>query len=693
MKICNLSYKIQSSIFIFFISSLLLIQPSCAKIESKPKPLTSNCPLGNAVPSADGIVRLALILGVGQYLNPAIPDLPGPPEDAKRFYKLLTGAQGYNFPKENVCMLLNSDATTENFKNKFTDVLINRASANTEVVIFYAGHGSQTKDKNGDEQDGMDETYVFHDARTKGIKDFVDDEFDSFLTKLHKKTQQITIFLDSCNSGTAMRGDVDFLSRYVPPAQERLTDTATITNTKNKKTGWVSSSLPGIVVFTAAGDGTSALEKNARGVFTDAVLTTLGQINANQLTYAQAARQIRPQVKAESYQIPYFQGDLQRVIFSGAKRNHPLGWEITEIEPQLKLSGFPLPGIGKGAEFRVYDSAIKGGDTQDPAKAKANIIIDESTGLNAIAHITSRADNEKSISLGDLAVLSRPSDQQRLLKVTLRPESLPGGISTKDANKIAATLEKNQDAKKVIILSQNKGDFELSRNNGEYIVKGPENLIRNQFNNEADTIKNLFQHAVQKVLSPLRGEGGTLFVDQETLQVQIVPAKTQEPCAQGVNWVQVPPNSLTTQDIPLCYRWNVIVKLSKQASQRLLIGGLILSTDGGIYGFPADGTTYVLGPGEEVVFASKGETFMGSPPLNIEDQIIVFGTQESNPVPWSKLTLSARKRALDVKNSLYRALDQYISGTRGQTQVIETDNTNTAWTLSSISMRVIENKK
>ena len=688
----NLQNSVSSAITV---SLMLLMQSSCSQTESNLTPLVDRCPLGEVVQSEDGIRRLALIVGVGQYKSPNIPDLPGPPQDAMRIYDLLTGPQGYDFPKENVCVLLDAEASTANFKKYFSEVLINRARPKDEAVIYYAGHGSQTRDKNSDEQDGMDETFVFHDARSNGIKDFADDEFDSLLTNLYEKTQRITVFLDSCNSGTAIRGDVEFLSRYVPPDSESSEERGSIAKAaaKSEKAGWVSRSLSGVVVFTAAGDGTSALEKNARGIFTDAILTTLGSVNARQLTYAQAARQIRPLVKAESYQIPYFQGDLQRSVFSGSNRKHPLSWEIIEVEPQLKLGGFPLPGIEKGAEFRVYDGSIEGAQTQDPGKAKAIIVMDESTGLNAFAHITSRPVSAELIRPGDLAVLSRPGDEKRMLKVTLRSESRPGGITAEKAGLIAANLEKHPDANTMITLVQDKGDFELSYDQGEYVVKGPENLVRNHFRFEKDVIENLRQHAMQRVLSTLRGEGGNQFVDQETLQVQVVAAQKQAQCTHDIKWQQASPNEIVAQKIPLCYKWNVKVKVSEESPVRLLIGGLILSTDGSIFGFPADGSAVPLSPGEEIVFAANGETFVASYPLNIEDQIIVFGTQETNPVPWSRLTQSSMSRAGEVKNGLYRALDRYLSGTRGVARPIENDYTDTAWTLSSITIRVIDHKQ
>ena len=111
-------------------------------------------------------------------------------------------------------------------------------------------------------------------------------------------------------------------------------------------------------------------------------------------------------------------------------------------------------------------------------------------------------------------------------------------------------------------------------------MKRPENIVRSRLTNENDVIDNLWQHSVQRVLSSLRWEGGNQFVDQETLQVQAVPTKQQGQCTQGVKWEQKPYNAMDVQNILLCYKWNVKVKLSKESPVRLLIGGLILSTDG-----------------------------------------------------------------------------------------------------------------
>lgn len=96
------------------------------------------CPLGNAV-ATDGYRRLALIVGVGQYKSDQVADLPGPSGDARRIYELLTGKNGYGFPKENLCMLLDEEATTVAFKQHFAQALIDRAQANERRRLLLRG--------------------------------------------------------------------------------------------------------------------------------------------------------------------------------------------------------------------------------------------------------------------------------------------------------------------------------------------------------------------------------------------------------------------------------------------------------------------------------------------------------------------------------------------------------------------------
>lgn len=656
------------------------------------------CPLGEAVAS-NGFRRLALIVGVGQYRSDQVPDLPGPAGDARRMYELLTGKNGYGFPKENVCMLLDEEATTAGFKQRFAQLLIDRAQANDVAVFYYAGHGSQTKDTNRDEPDEMDETFLLHDARSedasgKRLDGITDDEMYGLLQRLHAKTPHVTVILDSCNSGSATRAPDagTMIARFVPPDSDQRAAEAGVSEQGEGGAEWAPDSLPGLIVFTAASDGTAALENFGRGVFTDAILEVLAQTGAQPLTYAQAARQIPPLVSARSYQIPYFQGELSGPLLGNVTRKQPIGWEVIALEPTLKLGGPPLPGLGENAELRIYDGAVTGAETRDPSKAKATVVIAEMSGLNATAKVIAARPNAPKIKPGDLAIPVRVADADLRVTVRLKPAAEPEGIPAARAQSLRTAVNQHPEAQIVLELTAGPGEFELSVNSaGQLQLRGPENRVRKVYANDRDVADNLWQHARQKALLFLRGEGGEDFVDNQTLQVQLVraPAAKQDACAQGV-WKQAEPNQ--GQIIPLCTKWNVTVSLSKDAPAPLLVGGAILSTDGSSFGFPADGRKVLLRSGESVVFDAKRETFRATPPLDVWDHVIVFGTKESNPVAWHLLTSTASTRAATEppKSSLYRALDRYLQpGTRGAAPDIPDEAVeDTTWSLSAVRMRV-----
>ncbi len=652
-------------------------------------PESDMCDIGDAI-AIDGTRHLALIVGVGDYANESVTDLPGTLADANGIYQLLTNT--YNFPKENICMLQNEAATSDNFRNAFKEALVDRARENDVAVVFYAGHGSQVTDQNGDEPDEWDETFVFHNADGWGADELVDDDFHKMLQQLHAKTRNIVAIVDSCNSGTSTRGDSELQARFLP----RTARTATPTSSGDDGGGdgggdWAPDSLPGLVALTAASDGTPALETAESGVFTGALIQVLSRPRAGIMTYAQLSRQVPPLVAANSYQIPYFQGDLNRAVFGNRSGTRAAGWDVIDVDP-LEIGGPPLTGAGRGAEFRVYDGAATPGDLGDPAKAKATVVVTESTGLNARAVIATEMPGAAAIEPGDLAVLVRVSDDALKIRVGLRDPNLPGGIPQRRADAIREMIVTDPEAKALVELVDHDDQFELSIDErSRLILRGPENRIRNVYASEDTVPQSLWQHARQRALLLLVGEGGTDFVDHSTLQVQLVESESQSECADG-SWVAAQPNE--EQLIPLCHKWHVKVRLSEQSPKALAVGGVALSSDGSTFGFPFDGRTEILRPGEELIFNKNEEGFVGVPPLNIQEHILVFGTEESNPVPWHLMTKSAAARGPGIprKSSLARALHNYLNpGTRGiqaSGGIVE----DTTWTISAVPFRVRANQ-
>jgi len=661
----------------------------------------AGCDPSRAV-ETDGYRRLALIVGVGQYAKFGIPDLEGPPNDARRFYELLTNKKsGYGFPTENVCMLLDEEATTARFREVFNQALVGRAreGKGDVAVFYYAGHGSQSRDTNGDEPDEWDETLLLHDARTDGVGDLVDDEFNQMLARLQKKTQNVTVILDSCNSGTATRGPGagTTVARFFEPAEpeEAAAEAAGADGGGDGGAGWVPAELPGLVTLTAATDSNPAMETNGYGIFTNALIAVMSQVGDRPMTYAQVARQAPTLVAAESAQIPYFHGDLARPVFGNTTRMQPLGWEVKKVGPPVELSGPPLPGVDVGTEFRLYDGAATGAETRDPGKAKATVVIDEASGVNAKGHVYAATPGAAKLAPGDLAVLVRPADAFVKLTVRLRPANEPGGIPREQAERLRSQIEADPEASMLVQLTDGAGDFELSvAADGPLVLRGPQNRVRNTYAKESQVAQSLWQHARQRALLQLRGEGGADFTDNQTLMVSLVPAppSKQSKCATGV-WEPAEPN--TEQVIPLCYAWNLQVKLSEKAPVPLLVGGLILSTSGDVFALPADGRKVRLQPGEAVTFDARRETFVGTPPLDVQDRVLAFGTQETNPVAWGLLAQAAQTRAARPPGgALQRALDRYLRpGTRGIGLFDEGPVEDTTWTMSTVTLRVQANQR
>lgn len=657
------------------------------------------CQLSQAV-ATGGKRRLALLVGINDYQSDAIPDLKGPINDVRAMHALLTSPTGYGFPVQNVCVLLDAQATTEKFRATFDAALVQRAQPGDSVVIFFAGHGSQAPDKNGDEPDERDETLLLQDSKVNGMLPMRDDEFNSLLARLYKRTENVTVILDACNSGSATR-DGMLTTRTVPPetvAETRMSGPEPLDSEGDGGGEWAPASMPGLTFLAGAGDGTPANERDGRGLFTSALQQVLGQANSPTLTWAQVARQLPPLI-AGSAQIPYFQGDLDKPVFGGSKLSRPQGWEVASIKgSEFTLRGVALPGWTKGAQVRVYPGDVTPADAKDPAKALATLELSQSDGLTAKAvRVDPASAGERGVKAGDLAVLVRPGDEAVRLKLRIRPATVPGGVSKARADALQKAVADDPQLKDMISIVNGSASFELiSSASGVLQLLGADGKVRNSYTaksgDEASLIaRSLWQHARQQALLQLQGEGGQDFADGQTLKVQVIPAAKQDACANGI-WTQAPPNS--PQAIPLCYQWQIKVSLAADAPNKMLVGGLVLFSDGGIYGFPLDGSAVRIEPGGTYTFPFK---MKATPPLDIRDHLLVFATAETEQVSWKMFTEPAVASSTLTRGTggLTKSLMRYVTpGTRGGTLAAEDSyREDKEWTMSYIPLTVEANTK
>ncbi|MBI4544572.1 MAG: caspase family protein, partial [Gemmatimonadetes bacterium] len=154
--------------------------------------------------------RWALLVGISDYINYGDEiggDLPGAVNDALAMRDVLV--KRYGFEEDHIKLLLDADADRSGIQAGLTRWLPSVARPGDLVVFFFAGHGSQKWDTNGDEADGLDETICPADVlRRNADRDIADDELNIWLNDM--PTDNIVVILDSCHSGTGTRAITPF---------------------------------------------------------------------------------------------------------------------------------------------------------------------------------------------------------------------------------------------------------------------------------------------------------------------------------------------------------------------------------------------------------------------------------------------------------------------------------------------------
>lgn len=151
----------------------------------------------------------ALLIGVSKYQHKGVPPLPGVANDLVLMRDLLINK--FDMPSSSIKELRDEQASHEGILNGIDQWLINGSNPGDRVFLYYSGHGSYTKDINGDESgpagDGFDETLVaydvFCDSASSCQNMVIDDEIDQRMRQMSDRFV-LTMF-DSCHSGTATR--------------------------------------------------------------------------------------------------------------------------------------------------------------------------------------------------------------------------------------------------------------------------------------------------------------------------------------------------------------------------------------------------------------------------------------------------------------------------------------------------------
>jgi hypothetical protein len=148
-----------------------------------------------------GPIKKALLVGLNKYHPSLNADLKGCVNDVENMREILTNYFG--FDPENIRVIIDDRARQLAIIKRLRWLLKN-ARAGDELVFHYSGHGSQVRDRNGDElNDQLDEILCPYDLSWNNP--LTDDILASLFKKIPKEVF-LTMICDSCHSGTMTRG-------------------------------------------------------------------------------------------------------------------------------------------------------------------------------------------------------------------------------------------------------------------------------------------------------------------------------------------------------------------------------------------------------------------------------------------------------------------------------------------------------
>ncbi len=143
--------------------------------------------------------KRALLVGINHYQNPA-DNLKGCVNDVLMTSRYLQ--EQYGFLVEGIRVLTDERATTQNIRDRLKWLASDMIPGDT-LVFHYSGHGSQVRDRDGDElKDHLDEIICPYDLNWDDP--ITDDELGKVFAEIPQDVS-VTVLLDSCHSGTGLK--------------------------------------------------------------------------------------------------------------------------------------------------------------------------------------------------------------------------------------------------------------------------------------------------------------------------------------------------------------------------------------------------------------------------------------------------------------------------------------------------------
>ncbi len=316
----------------------------------------------------------ALLIGINQYQCDAVPDLRGCVHDVMAMHALLR--THFGGAPENMTTLTDAAATHEAIRATFQLRLLTplqawaangRPGAPPAIFFYFSGHGSRALSTR--KPSGFDETLVPHNSRMANVYDIKDWELGEWLAALAPYTENVTVILDCCHSGSGTRADKKAVTnirgchddlRPQPASNGKIVAAPVMRGAidRSKQREHL-----GYVLLAACRNDEKAREDDLgeppqrQGVLTYWLQHTLRAMNPQQpLRYRELYDQLHHRVNsAYRDQTPQCEGDRDRLFLGGirAEQRHWLT-VIAAHDGLIWINSGQAHGLNAGSIIHVY---------------------------------------------------------------------------------------------------------------------------------------------------------------------------------------------------------------------------------------------------------------------------------------------------------------------------------------------------
>ena len=381
------------------------------------------------------------------------------------------------FPKENIAVLLDEQATKVGITNAFNK-LTTQTQPGDVVFFLFSGHGQQVTDINKDEIDGWDEALVPYDAPKRNTtgersasRHLIDDDLNVCILKLREKAGKsgdIFVCIDACHSGTINRGNHEpEVTRYIIPGYKHKTmsvikrnifaDSVQNNNDKNL--------APFLVISLSAAELTNREYcdkhmKKSYGILSYSISNLFSRDISN-MSYTAFFESLRVIIwDLGIKQQPQMEGNAERKMFSGNAIVIPNHFSVESYTPEdniVIIRGGLLAGIKQGTKINFYPPDTYNVSITNPIQTAT--VID--AGLTE--SMLKLSPSQKTIDLKSWAVISKytfPKGKEKEERARL----VRGAWSTKKDIELEI-IPVDKDGKAIDLETKKRnGNFEFFRN-------------------------------------------------------------------------------------------------------------------------------------------------------------------------------------------------------------------------------------